>query len=135
IPDAWLLFQRLSDGVGCPVLLEIDRATEFQERFKNHIKARIEFIRSGDYARIFDTKAVIIAYATAGQVQEHRETRRRTMATWTQEVLAELKLNGWEGIFRFTSVDFDTLYQDAQALFEQPVWYRPDQERPVRLFG
>jgi hypothetical protein len=125
VPDAWLLFER--DGKKFPVLVEIDRGTEYQERFKNHVRGRIEFIRSGDYARVFGTPAVIIAYATTGQVQEHAETRRRTMCTWTMEVLRELEIESWAGIFRFTSaVVYKTLYEEAQALFEKPVWYRLD---------
>jgi hypothetical protein len=51
VPDAWLHFERISDGVRFPVLVEIDRGSEFQERFKNHVRGRLEFIRSGDYAR------------------------------------------------------------------------------------
>ena len=126
IPDAWLLFQRLSDGAHFPVLLEVDRGTEYQERFKDHVKARLEFINSGDYAKVFQTPAVIIAYATTGQIAEHRATRVKTMATWTKEVLAELKMQSWAGIFRVSSVAFETLYEHVQVLFEQPVWYRPD---------
>ena len=96
-------------------------------------RACIEFIRSGDYARVFGTPAVIIAYATTGQIAAYRETRARTMAAWTREVLAELKMERWAGIFRFTSVVFDTLYEEAPALFEQPLWYRPDSATPVPL--
>jgi hypothetical protein len=93
VPDAWLHFERVADGVRFPVLVEIDRGSEFQERYKNHhVRGRIEFIRSGDYARVFGTPAVIIAYATTGQVQEYAETRRKTMCTWTLEVLRELEL-------------------------------------------
>jgi hypothetical protein len=52
VPDAWLHFARVG-GRKSPVLLEIDRGSEYQERFKNHVRGRIEFLRSGDYARIF----------------------------------------------------------------------------------
>jgi hypothetical protein len=107
--------------------VEIDRGSEFQERYKNHVRGRLEFIRSGDYARIFDTPAVIIAYATTGQVQEYAETRRKTMCTWTMEVLRELELESWASIFRFTSaVVYKTLLEEGEALFTKPVWYRPD---------
>jgi Replication-relaxation len=135
IPDAWLLFERLSDGAYFPILVEIDRGSEYQERFKAHVRARIEFIRSGDYARVFDTPAVIIAYVTTGHAPPYAETRRKTMATWTMEVLAELELNDWAGVFRFTAVTYDTLYEDVHAIFEEPVWYRPDSPTPVPLFA
>ena len=126
VPDAWLHFAR-DDGRKFPVLVEIDRGTEYQERFKNHVRGRLEFIRSGDYAHVFGTPAVIIAYATTGQVQEYAETRRKTMCAWTMEVLTELELESWAKVFRFASaVVYKTLYEEGQALFTKPVWYQPD---------
>ena len=137
VPDAWLHFERVSDGERFPVLLEIDRGSEYQERFKNHVRGRLEFIRSGDYARVFGTPAVVIAYATTGRLQAHAETRRKTMAAWTMEVLAELELERWASIFRFTSaVEYTRLYEHGDALFTKPVWYRPDAPMtPVLLLG
>jgi hypothetical protein len=135
VPDAWLNFERVSDGARFPVLLEIDRGSEFQERFKDHVRGRVEFIRSGDYARVFGVPAVIIAYATTGQVQEFAETRRKTMGTWTMEVLRELAIESWASIFRLTSVEYKTLYEHGHELFAKPVWYRPDDPTPVTLFG
>ena len=135
IPDAWLLFERLSDDAHFPILVEIDRGSEYQERFKTHVRARLEFIRSGDYERVFDTPAVIMAYATTGQVQAYADTRRKTMGAWTMEVLAELGLESWARVFRLTTVTYETLYEDAQALFTAPVWYRPDVPTPVPLFA
>ena len=44
VPDAWLHFERVADGARFPVLVEIDRGSEFQERFKNHVRGRLEFI-------------------------------------------------------------------------------------------
>src|SRR4051794_15264903 len=66
-PDAWLLFENLKDGQHdqwMPILLEIDRGMEYQQKFKQHVRGRIEFIDSGAYSRIFANKAVVIAYAT-----------------------------------------------------------------------
>jgi hypothetical protein len=56
------------------------------------------------------------------------------MNAWTREVLAEMNLQNWGGIFRFTSVEFDNLYDQAGNLFEAPVWIRPDSRELVRLF-
>jgi hypothetical protein len=112
VPDAWLHFAR-DDGKKFPVLVEIDRGTEDQERFKNHVGGRIEFIRSGDYAQVFGTQAVVIAYATTGRLQAHAESRRKTMCAWTMEVLRERKLERWASIFRFTSaVEYARLYEE-----------------------
>ena len=56
------------------------------------------------------------------------------MNAWTREVLAEMNLQSWGGIFRFTAVEFDTLYDQAGSLFEESVWLRPDTTEMVRLF-
>ena len=56
------------------------------------------------------------------------------MNAWTREVLAELNLKNWGGIFRFTSVEFDTLYDQAANLFEERVWLRPDSGEKFGLF-
>jgi protein involved in plasmid replication-relaxation len=136
IPDGWLLFERAADRARSPLLIEIDRGSEYQERFKNHVRARLAFIHSGDYAKVFGIPAVMIAYVTTGQIPAYRETRVKTMAAWTREVLAELKMERWAGIFRFTSAVYETLYEDAQTLFEKPVWYRPDEHStPVPLLS
>jgi hypothetical protein len=134
IPDAWMLFER-TDGVRFPILLEIDRGSEHREKYQAQLRTRLEFILSGNYEKVFKTPAVIIAYVTTGQIAAHRETRVKTMAAWTRDVLAELKMESWAGIFRFTSVVFDTLYEQVQELLEAPVWHRPDSPTPVPLFG
>ena len=135
VPDAWLDFARVADGERFPVLVEIDRGSEFQERFKHHVTGRLAFIRSGEYARVFGTPAVIIAYATTGRTQAHADSRRKTMAAWTMEVLQELRLENWVGIFRFTSaMEYKRLYEEGHMLFTQPVWYRPDAPlTPIQL--
>ncbi len=71
---------------------------------------------------------------TTGQTPAYRTSRTKTMHTWTREVLAELNLKSWGAIFRFAGVEFDTLYEQAASLFEEPVWVRPDIKEQVRLF-
>jgi hypothetical protein len=61
IPDGWLLLERQDQKRGS-VLLEVDRGTEYQERFKQHIASRFEFVRSGKYEEQFGVKHVTIAY-------------------------------------------------------------------------
>jgi hypothetical protein len=134
IPDAWLLFADQSTGARYPVMLEIDRGTAFRSKFQTQMKARLEFIRSGEYKTVFDHPAVIYAYVTSGQLPSHAQARVKTMATWTQSVLTELGLPDWGSIFRFTSLSFDTLYEDIPSLLEQPVWSRPDKSEMVALF-
>jgi hypothetical protein len=134
VPDGWMLFEHLQEGRHTgwlPVLLEIDRATEFQVRFKQHNRSRLEFIRSGGYERLFGERAVMIAYATSGGRAEYRETRRQTMSRWIREVLEELRLTSWAPIFRVASLTYEELY--TSPLFEGPVWFRPDSDVPLRL--
>ena len=136
IPDGWLMFEKLGDGRHAhwfPVLVEIDRGTMFRERFKRHIRSRIEFVESGEYNRIFKTEAVVIAYAATGPVGELTEGRRKALVRWTMEALREAHRVDWAGVFRITSLSFGEIY--ASPLFEGRVWYRPDQDTPVRLFG
>jgi hypothetical protein len=129
IPDAWILFQGRERQT--PILLEIDRGSEHKQQFKAHVKARIEFIRSGAYRDIFKEEAILIAYATTGQLPEYRESRRNSMCRWTLELLEELRLPAWSPVFRFASVDWDKLYETR--LFDSPVWFEPDKNKPVKL--
>jgi hypothetical protein len=130
VPDAWLLFER-TDGDQFPILLEIDRGTQHKAPFQQHLKARLELIRSGAYAKVFGVPAVNIAYATTGQLPTYGETRRQTMGRWIMEVLTELKMETWAGIFRVTNLSHAQLYQTP--LFDAPVWYRPDTDQPIPL--
>jgi len=129
IPDAWILFQGKKEKI--PILLEIDRGTEHKQQFKQHIKARIEFIRSGTYLDVFKEEAILVAYATTGQLPEYRESRRNIMCRWTLELLEELSLPAWSSVFRLASVDWDKLYETR--LFDSPVWFQPDKNKPVKL--
>ena len=139
VPDAYLCFQR-PDGEIFSVLVEIDRGTEYQERFKDHVRGRLELILSGTFTRVFQTQAVIVAYAAAGLPPESRERRRMTMQRWTQEVIAERMPNNakrqqqWLGIFRFCSLPED-IYTNVYALFAEPWWYIPNSASPVPLFA
>lgn len=49
IPDAWLLFAQR--GRKYAVIFELDRGMEYQEKFKQHVRSRIEFIRSENIKR------------------------------------------------------------------------------------
>jgi hypothetical protein len=137
IPDAWLLFEQTKGGEhehGFPVLLEIDRGMESREKFKRHVRSRLEFIKKGGaYSKLFGTDAAMIAYMTTGDRPEYRETRRKAMLAWTKEVLAELHKESWASSFRFHSLCLADFYKSD--IFDEPVWYRPDSPTPVPLFA
>jgi hypothetical protein len=129
IPDAWIKFELFENGAHqntLALLCELDRGMEHSWKFKEHVRGRIELIRSGEYQRVFGVPGVVVSYLTTGQTPEYRTTRMKTMNAWTGEVLTELKLESWAGIFRFTAVEFENLYGAIETLFTEPVWYRPD---------
>jgi hypothetical protein len=134
IPDAWLYFEEeIPDNVyEQPILFEIDRGMEDKYKFRQHVRGRIEYIRSGEYKRQFKTDLATIAYATTGQTEAYKITRRKTMYAWIMELLREMRLGDWAKVFRVASVEFGKLYDNS--LFEQEVWYRPDSAEPLTLF-
>ncbi|MGH9876934.1 MAG: replication-relaxation family protein [Nitrososphaerales archaeon] len=135
IPDAWILFEKLRNGAHerfMPVLLELDRGTEHQLRFKQHLRSRIAFIQTGAYRQLFHTNAVVIAYVTTGQTPEYPETRRRAISAWTNQILHELGKPSWASIFRICSTTLDDIYHTP--FFDQAIWYTPDSQTPVPLF-
>jgi Replication-relaxation len=128
IPDAWLVFENQQKY---QILLECDRGTQYQVAFKRHIKDRIAFIESGEYVKFFGIKAVMVAYVTTGPRPEYRDSRVATLRRWLQELVTELGMEEWAGLFRVTSVVLGEVYE--QGLFEKPVWYRPSSGSPVPL--
>lgn len=135
VPDAYLVFERLRNGVHerfMPLWIEVDRGTEQGRRLREHLRSRIDFIKSGGYRELFHTNAVLIAYVTTSDRPEYRETRRGAMCRFAQQVLTDLHLESWAAIFRFTSLQFDELY--STPIFSELVWYRPDSPTPVPLF-
>jgi hypothetical protein len=135
VPDAFLCFER--DGEKFPVLLEIDRGTEYQSMLKKKLRNLIILIRSGAYARYFKLPGVVVAYATIGE-QPERETRRLTMQQWALETIDEMiakeHRQGWYAIFRFCSLP-DSIYEHhINAIFEDRIWYSPGSDTAVPLF-
>jgi hypothetical protein len=52
IPDAWIEFEKLKNGDHehyLPVLLEIDRGSEYKQKYIHHLLSRLAFIKSGEY--------------------------------------------------------------------------------------
>jgi len=134
IPDAWVWFEKkAADGIyDQAIIFEIDRGMEDKAKFRQHVLSRIQYLQSGEYQKTFNTNTASIAYATTGQLLEYRETRRKAMCSMIMQLLKERRLEQWAGVFKVTSLEFHTLYDNA--LFEKAVWYRPDSEETVRLF-
>ena len=49
------------------------------------------------------------------------------------ELLTEMRMTDWAGVFKVANVEFPTLYDNA--LFEREGWYRPDSSTPLPLFA
>jgi hypothetical protein len=107
---------------------------EYREKFQNHVRSRLEFIKKGGaYSKLFGTEAVIIAYLTTGELPQYRESRRKAMCSYTMEVLAESHKEAWAPIFRFCSFLLEEIYDTN--IFEAPVWYMPHSPTPVPLLS
>lgn len=129
IPDAWIHLMRGSTNY--PLLVEVDHGTAYKDRFKEHVKSRIEFLRSGEYQRVFESRGCMIAYITTGDVKEYKNARVKFMAQCAKEALKELKLESWAGILRFAGIERKNLFETA--LFYDRVWLGADTDSPVTL--
>jgi hypothetical protein len=134
IPDAWVMFtEETKDGIyDQAIMFEIDRGMEARDKFRQHVLGRIDYFQSGEYKKTFNTNTACVAYATTGQLPEYREARRKAMCAMIMQVLKERRLENWAGVFKVTSLEFHTLYDNA--LLEDEVWYRPDSPKPRSLF-
>jgi protein involved in plasmid replication-relaxation len=137
VPDVLLCFEREDEKY--PLLIEIDRGTEFQERFKTHVKARIQLIRSGAHKHYLGIDALCVAYITTGVTSDYRESRLEAIRAWTKEVIeeetAEKHRQAWFALFRFTSLPYEEIYERVSGLLTDAVWYGPDSETKVPLWS
>jgi len=98
VPDAWLRFDR-ADGKKLPILWEIDRGREHQNRFRQHIASRVAFLVSGQYEKVFGERGARIAYLTTGERPEYGQVRVAAMCRWCLEVLSEQGKGNWASLF------------------------------------
>jgi hypothetical protein len=120
IPDCWLYIERVADGEGTALWFEVDNATTYRASFHRRLSARLALITSEAYAEYFGTPAVLLCFAVLGN-----EARMHTLAHWTWELLARQERMQLAPFFRFTSVEYETLYPEALTLFTKPVWRLP----------
>jgi len=126
VPDAQLLITNIRSNQRLLIILEIDHNTESQPRLRAHIAARLAYVHSPHFTNVYGNIPFRIVYATYGQTPSASQARLQSMCIWTSELLTALKKQEYARYFRFTTLNFATLYEDAQALFERPMWHRPD---------
>ena len=73
-----------------------------------------------------------ILRALFDRLPSYRETRLKTMLTWTREALEASGRESWGSVFRLTSASHDELF--SVPLFSDRVWFEPGAGKPVGLF-
>jgi hypothetical protein len=134
VPDALMLVTNTRTNQRLIILLEIDNNSEAQSRFKQHIASRLAYVSSPHFTNTYGNIPYRIVYATQGVMPSAATALLHSMCAYTLSVLAALKKQEYARYIRFTTLNFPTLYEDAQSLFEAPVFYRPDDlSTPVPL--
>jgi hypothetical protein len=133
IPDAFLDF-RFYPTEGKPqrlsILLEHDRGTEGQKKFRQRIRAYVVFLKSGAYQELFATKGITIAFTTfvgTYRLEQMREWTRQELGTTNEPTSTGRK-------FWFTAM---TKPVDPKYLWLESCWYPPYEEgqQPVPLLA
>jgi hypothetical protein len=120
IPDCWLYIERVADGQGTALWLEVDNSTTYRTSFHRRLSARLAIITSEAYEEYFGTDAVLLCYAVLGN-----EDRIHTLRHWTWELLEKQERVQLAPFFRFASIEYETLYREALTLYTKPVWRLP----------
>ena len=74
MPGCYLRTSRLACAIPCYLKLTEE---ELPDKFMAQMKARLEFIRSGEYKTVFHYPAVIFAYVTAKASPTHSQTQSK----------------------------------------------------------
>jgi hypothetical protein len=139
IPDGEILYTNTSTGERLLLLLELDHNTQARERLRNHIAALLAYVISPHLKRRYGNIPYRIVYATQGVTDPASKSRLAYLCDFTMKLLIERKRPQDSQYFRFTSIDYASLYTDAKHLFEEeaPEWYLPGdvkRQSPVPLF-
>src|SRR5260370_14430518 len=130
IPDAFLEFRHTKANgreKRIPVLLELDRGTTEQQRFRKKIRAYIFLMRSGAYKEMFAAKTITVGFATTQGVR-----RVEQMRDWARKECAASSEPGWlTEWFLFTALP---PVLEPTKLFLGKVWFLPfDDKTPLAL--
>jgi hypothetical protein len=139
IPDGEIVVTNTNTGERLLIILEIDQNTQARERLRNHFAALLAYVKSPRFKRRFGDIPYRIVYATQGVTEAASASRLKYLCEFTRKLLIERNRPQDSQYFRFTTINFATLYEDANRLFgsEEPSWYLPGDgklENPVGLF-
>lgn len=125
LPDLWCAVAGEKGRFG--LWIECDTGSEGTEQWSAYFHKRLLYVHSGEFTKVFQTGAPLLAYVCLTQ------RRRETLQRLAMAVLKKLGKEKLAGTLRFTSVSLETIY--TQGLLEKPVWYEAGgPERPIRLF-
>jgi hypothetical protein len=133
IPDAFLRITA-NDTTEYAVWLEVDNRSESEAKFQQLLRARLIYIKSYQYESYFSTSAVTLAYVVVGGTEEGRYSRLHLLRTWTDQLLAQTKQQEWSSLVRFTTLEYEKLYEQMPLVFSERSWVRADDPTPIALF-
>jgi len=124
IPDGW--FSLIGQGYRYPRIVEVDLASERQDKWRRKARALAAWIRiDGPHQRRMGVKDVRVAVVAPG-----RPARAETLRLWTEAELGE-RHRDTGALFRFTGLDPATT--DPATFFRAPVWQDAFGQEPVSL--
>jgi hypothetical protein len=139
IPDGEIIVTNTNTGERLLIILEIDQNTQAPQRLRNHFAGLLGSVVTPRFKRRFGDIPYRIVYATQGVTEEASTSRLAYLCDFTLKLLIERNRPQDSQYFRFTTINFATLYEDANRLFGsgEPSWYLPGDgklENPVALF-
>jgi hypothetical protein len=136
IPDGEILVTNTKTGERLLILLEIDQNTQAESRLRNHIVTRLAYARSQHFRHTYGNRYLIV-YATQGITESTSKARLAHLCNFTMKLMDQRQRPQDGQYFRFASITFAELYEDAKRLFEEPSWYLPGdvkRQSPAPLF-
>lgn len=123
VPDGWIDLL-LSGNLQMCLVLELDRGTVEQRAWRRKIRSLLAYAR-GPYQERFGTTSLTVAVVTTAG-----EKRLGSLLRWTEAEIGT-DCGGDADLFRLTGISAEEA--SPEAIFGQPVWYRPGDEAPVPL--
>ncbi len=120
IPDSQGVI--VAGGRSYPFLFELDRGTMPLRRFKNKIKAYVEYYRSGGYEKRYNTQSITVLTVVSTQAKSGGEKRMLDLLAATEETTDKR----W---FWFTTLSKLT----PETIFSAPIWYQVGRKEPKPL--